>query len=52
MSMECAMHISENQEMEKLSQLHHLQDNKKPTDNILINAVGFGGNAVSIIIGK
>jgi len=52
MSMECAMHILENQEMEKLSQLHHLQDNKKPTDNILINAVGFGGNAVSIIIGK
>jgi 3-oxoacyl-(acyl-carrier-protein) synthase len=57
MSLECALHILEYQNIEKVSQLHGLPlasaegRIKKPIRNILINAVGFGGNAVSIVVG-
>ena len=57
MSLECALYILEHQNIEKVSQLHGLTmaspegKAKKPIKNILINAVGFGGNAVSIVVG-
>lgn len=55
MSLECALSILEHQKIEQLSQLHGLSSNNLPDDrqikNILINAVGFGGNAVSLIVG-
>ena len=52
MSMECAMYILEHQGIETLSQIHHLSPGKTEIKNILVNAVGFGGNAVSLIVGK
>ena len=50
MSLECALYILEHQNIEKVSQLHGLPL-AGPIRNILINAVGFGGNAVSIVVG-
>lgn len=57
LSLESALYILKHQNIKQLHQLH--VGNKKsssiiglkPIKNILINAVGFGGNAVSIIVG-
>lgn len=50
MSLECALHLLKHQNIQDLHQLHGTPL-AKPIKNVLINAVGFGGNSVSIVIG-
>ncbi len=52
MSLEMALLMLQQQEFIENPFYKNLQNQQQPLKNILVNAVGFGGNAVSIIVSK